>query len=422
MKNLKYFSLKMKNLREICKSSSLPCISKILSSDNYFLKLIWSLSLIGLTSLSVYYVAKNLTNYLSFSFVTNIAIISETTQPQFPTISFCISSNIELPKLHESIYDCSFEKNKCNYKDFEISTVNLVNANYFETCIRFNSGRNYHNQPTEIKTISRTNIYAGLNVTFLLDNFIIDSFQTTTIYKLRISIDNYTSYFNRLQVYDSKSGIDIPLGNTQIKIEREYYQKLAEPYNNCVKQDTSEYISFLFQYYFKQINKTYRQKDCFDLCIVEFMNTKCNCTDELVQNCYNDANTAGCMHDLYFQFLNKQIQMPDKCLTLCPIECDSINYKIEQNSFQIPNNFSVNQLDLNKYVNILINYQNNQYTLISQSPKMQLFDLISSVGGLISLFLGFSFLTLIEFIDVIFKFFFHFLKKNVNVAVIPTQK
>ncbi len=95
---------------------------------------------------------------------------------------------------------------------------------------------------------------------------------------------------------------------------------------------------------------------------------------------------------------------------MCPIECDSISYKIEQNSFQIPNNYSINnQLDINKYVNILINYQNNQYTLISQSPKMQLFDLMSSVGGLISLFLGFSFLTLIEFIDVIFKICFHFL-------------
>jgi hypothetical protein len=331
-------------------------------------------------------------------------VISETT-PQFPAISFCISSSVQLPTPQNSIYSCIFDTKQCALEDFELSTLNLVNANFFETCIRFNSDR------TEIKTISRTSIYTGLNVTFLLDDFIIDSFKHKTIYKLRISIDNYTSYFNRLQVYDSKLGIDVPLGNTQIKIEREYYQKLPKPYNNCIKQDTSEYISFLFQY-FKQINKTYRRIDCFDLCIKEFMNSKCNCTNESFQNCFNDANTAGCMQDLYFQFLNKQMQMPDKCLNLCPIECDSINYKIEQNSFQIPTNYSLNQLDLNKYVNILINYQNNQYTLISQSPKMQLFDLISSVGGLISLFLGFSFLTLIEFIDVIFKIcFFSFNNK-----------
>jgi hypothetical protein len=146
----------------------------------------------------------------------------------------------------------------------------------------------------------------------------------------------------------------------------------------------------------------------------------CNITGsrlDSLQDYFNDVKTAVCLRDSYFQFMNKQIKMPDKCLTLCPIECDSINYKIEQNSFQIPTNYSINQLDLNKYVNILINYQNNQYTLISQSPKMQLFDLISSVGGLISLFLGFSFLTLIEFIDVIFKICFHFF----NNKIMPNQ-
>jgi hypothetical protein len=223
-------------------------------------------------------------------------------------------------------------------------------------------------------------------------------------------------------VYDSKLGIDIPLGNTQIKIEREYYQKLSKPYNDCIKQDTLDYISYLFQY-FKQKNQTYKQIDCFDLCINEIIMNNCNITEfkiDLLQNYFNDINTALCLRDYYFQFINKQIQMPDKCFNLCPIECDSISYKIEQNSFQIPNNYSINnQLDINKYVNILINYQNNQYTLISQSPKMQLFDLMSSVGGLISLFLGFSFLTLIEFIDVIFKICFHFLKKKVN--AIPSQ-
>ena len=101
-------------MKKILTGSSLPCISKIIENDHFLIKLIWLISLIGFTFLSIHYVINNLTSYLSYSFVTNIAIISETTQPQFPTISFFISSNIELPKLHESIYDCSFEKNKCN--------------------------------------------------------------------------------------------------------------------------------------------------------------------------------------------------------------------------------------------------------------------------------------------------------------------
>jgi len=359
----------MKKLNKILKDSSLPGIPRMLENDHFIIKFIWIICLIGLTGLSVYYLIINVISYLSYSFVTNIAVISETT-PQFPTISFCITSRIQLPTPQNSLYSCTFDSKQCTFKDFEISTVNLVNNNFFDTCLRFNSGKNYSNQSTEIKTISRTNIYTGLNVTFLLDDFVIDGFLFPTIYKLRISIDNYTSLFNRLQIYDQKFGIDIPLGNTQIKIEREYYQNLPEPYNNCIKQDTSEYISYLFQY-FIQNNKIYKQINCFDLCIIEFLNIKCNCTQEFksFQMCFNDKLISKCINDYYFQFLNKQMQMPDKCLNLCPIECDSIN-------------------------------------------KMQLFDLISSVGGLISLFLGFSFLTLIEFIDVIFKIcFFSFNNK-----------
>ncbi len=81
----------------------------------------------------------------------------------------------------------------------------------------------------------------------------------------------------------------------------------------------------------------------------------CNITGsrlDSLQDYFNDVKTAVCLRDSYFKFMNKQIKMPDKCLTLCPIECDSINYKIEQNSFQIPNNNSINKLNLNIYVNI----------------------------------------------------------------------
>jgi hypothetical protein len=45
---------------------------------------------------------------------------------------------------------------------------------------------------------------------------------------------------------------------------------------------------------------------------------------------------------------------------------------------------------------------------------MEIFDLISNVGGMISLFVGFSFLTLVEIIDAICKIFLHFSMPNQN--------
>jgi hypothetical protein len=83
--------------------------------------------------------------------------------------------------------------------------------------------KNYSNQSSEIRNLSRTNIYTGLNLKFLLNDFIIDSFKSKTIYKLRVSIDNHTSFLNHIKIYDQKLGLDIPLGNTQIRINRVFH-------------------------------------------------------------------------------------------------------------------------------------------------------------------------------------------------------
>jgi hypothetical protein len=39
--------------------------------------------------------------------------------------------------------------------------------------------------------------------------------------------------------------------------------------------------------------------------------------------------------------------------------------------------------------------------LISQQPKIELFGLISNLGGILGLFIGFSFISLLEIIEVL---------------------
>ncbi len=376
----------MKKLNKILKDSSLPGIPRMLENDHFIIKFFWIICLIGLTGLSVYYLIINVISYLSYSFVTNIAVISETT-PQFPAISFCITSGIQIPTPQNSLYSCTFDSKQCTFEDFEISTVNLVNVNYFETCLRFNSGRNYSNQSTQIKTISRTSIYTGLNLTFLLDDFIIDSFLSTTIYKLRISIDNYTSRFNQIKVYDSKLGIDIPLGNTQIKIEREYYQKLSKPYNDCIKQNTKEYVSDLFQY-FKQINKTYLQTDCIDECIRKKM--EYNCTNKSSSFLMNEID---CYTDLFYKYRLKKIKFPQECYDKCPLECDINDFKIEQTY--------MGKMKDDRSLNISIYFKTLDYLFIKQIKKSNPVDLISNIGSILGLFIGLNFFNFIELFQII---------------------
>ena len=69
-------------------------------------------------------------------------------------------------------------------------------------------------------------------------------------------------------------------------------------------------------------------------------------------------------------------------------------------------NGALHHSDLKQSVlSLKIFYNDLTYTLISQQPKMQLFDLISNIGGLLGLFLGVSFLTLAEVLEAFLAIF-----------------
>ena len=56
------------------------------------------------------------------------------------------------------------------------------------------------------------------------------------------------------------------------------------------------------------------------------------------------------------------------------------------------------------YINVF--YEESKHTLISQQPKIELFGLISNLGGILGLFIGFSFISLLEIIEVLAELFF----------------
>jgi hypothetical protein len=60
---------------------------------------------------------------------------------------------------------------------------------------------------------------------------------------------------------------------------------------------------------------------------------------------------------------------------------------------------------------LYIYYDDLRYTSISQQPKMMFFDLISSIGGLFGLFLGASFLSFADLVEVILVLFHNISKK-----------
>ena len=73
--------------------------------------------------------------------------------------------------------------------------------------------------------------------------------------------------------------------------------------------------------------------------------------------------------------------------------------------------------DLKKsYFSITVFYPELKYTLIEQKPKSEMADLVSSIGGLLGLFVGVSFLSFIEIFELIFEILFLLFENKIEVS------
>jgi hypothetical protein len=66
-------------------------------------------------------------------------------------------------------------------------------------------------------------------------------------------------------------------------------------------------------------------------------------------------------------------------------------------------------------------YNSLKVTKISQIPKTQIFDLISFIGGNLSLFIGFSFVTLFEIIEIFIVILFSLFQRSNRIKKIENE-
>lgn len=386
----------MTGLRNLFEGASILGLSRLLKTKNKYIKLVWIVSLLVLIGMVAVFFYDAIVTYFNYDVITHVDIFAES-NAEFPTVSFCISyfrnsDTIEF-SLNKSLKYCRFETFPCNWTDFEI-----YSNNYEELCFRFNSGKDFYNNRKPIRTTSYADHSYGLSVFFDLKGLKYDIYHNLTPYKLNAYIQNSSSLFRRNFNYDS--GLLVPAGLTYIKVQRQFINKLSEPYNNCVKQNTNKYVSYLFQY-FIQNNLTYSQRDCLNLCYGNISLQKCNCTASL------NSDSADCLNrsDIKNCFISKYENSSNACLKLCPNECDSVNYQIDQVYFGTFPNEYLDKTNLTYITNenrvfISVYYPSLEYILFREIPKNKPFDLFSTIAGLLSLFVGISLISLVEIIEI----------------------
>ena len=406
----------MENSNEI----SILSISKITRAKNGLIKSIYIIFLTVLSSVCAYYIFLQIMNYLEYEIVNYININDQKHVP-LPVITLCVPSQESFMRLNQSL-DCTFKIKPCNWYDFE-----YYDTNFTEKCIRFNSGKNYYNQLVSIKNVTDVDPNTGLILLFSLKEYFYDILYNISLpFKVKLFINNQSQVFRRDKIYELDSGFVLTAGITFIKLDRSFIYRLGKPYNGCLQDNTTEYVSHLYQY-FKRNRKTYLQRDCYDLCMEEIIKRKCNCNIELGQNalCYNNSVITQCFFKTLIDYKIESITFPKECHNYCPRECVSMNYEIDQNYLGIfPKDFF--KLNGFKYYNystiqedsffIVIYFKDLDYTEIREIPKTYPYDLFSNIGGLLSLFVGISLISIIEITDLAFNLILYAFRKKTSMV------
>ena len=205
------------------------------------------------------------------------------------------------------------------------------------------------------------------------------------------------------------------------KLRRTLDIKLELPYNECYK-NVSQFPQnqTIINYIKNQQNRAYRQADCINLCLsllfIEENKIK-ECTvdhlDEVWFEYKVSLNQTNCTKQIAtfpgFETGNEF----ERCAKYCPLKCDSFNIEIIQSVLPINNfgnatrkvnaNSQTYEIDFRNDYSIRVYYEELKYTLIMQQPKLEFFGLLSNIGGLFGFFLGLSFVSLVELVEILLE-------------------
>jgi len=322
---------------------------------------------------------------------------------KLPAVTLCLCSLLTYSTnatLHESLINCKIGEDECDIKDFYSFKARTTLTNVTITCYVLNGGRNSTGHSSEIKSTRTTGFYSGFEMSFFLPK------------------DHYFFYYINDPFVEPTSPeiIKYVLSGTSdiLILEKTVETKLEYPFNNCwdrVNLPDTPLVRHL-----TEANITYRQVNCFELCFQNYIQ------NYALEHEINEDEAR----------LNEKVKNYDKmknCKHLCPLECESTQYKISESIFFLADfsdnseyilkwipiirkrlNITINSIEefIKNYVEISIFYDNLQYTRISQTPKTTLSTLVSNLGGSTGLFLDLSFMSVCRAVEFLLGIFLKF--------------
>jgi hypothetical protein len=222
----------------------------------------------------------------------------------------------------------------------------------------------------------------------------------------------------------------VPGMQVSIKIHRSFEYSMPKPYSNCdISNEDAYQVDFIRTNYLYRLFATnalyqYTRQACLIQCYQQRIIQNCSCTDRRYMSLFSE-NISICLNEKQYscKLTFEQGWQWDDCLNVCPLECNKTVYAIEMQSLQlfgeyylkIITKFSNDFLSaknvtkdeaLKSFARLQIYYNTLTHTVTTEVAKMNLVDLIASIGGNLSLFLGLSMFSLCEIVEILMEIYF----------------
>lgn len=323
-------------------------------------------------------------------------------------------------KIQEFLFKCVYAGRMCTPSDF-VWSYDVLHGN----CFTFNSGKNAFDENVPIVKQSKAGALDGLQIEIL------NRFNETFL-----NLQGSKGFF--IQITDQNSrpssfqGIEIQTNmRTNILINKVLNSQIESPYSDCIA-DLSAFDSDIFKATVNHF-KTYSRSNCYIACFQDFTIKNCNCSDPNAPYLYDSdlcltSQQIKCEFEKYqIFFLDKNVA--DECSSYCPLECERTFYGYTTSFQNFPTDSYANLLlklelannpnstlsleDLKKNIaSVNIFYDNLEYQTIQEQKQTTIADVVSNVGGLVGLFLGTSFLSFVEILEILFEIIFYFFEKK----------
>lgn len=312
------------------------------------------------------------------------------------------------------IIDCKFITNSCTEDEFE-----WIFDYQYGNCFEFNSGKNN----TALAKVVSEGKYDSLQMELFIGD--------TNLLNLASKFSGISLIiYNKSHPISSFREIILPSGShSDISISVKVVNQYPKPYSNCEINEIGDYkpVNNDYLMYFIENKILYNQKDCYSICLQYFFAQTCECTEATFPKISNfnkclSINQSICLVKAFESLIDSNVEL--ECKMKCPIECNTVSYKIEKSQASFPtktygdllkddhkfkSKFSNNNLTYDllrrSVLSFRIYFEKLSLDVTTETPSMTIVNLFSNIGGTLGLFLGMSLLSIVELIELIIFIF-----------------